>query len=246
MRIPDVIIQCFSSSEYIPYGTRTRSCLRLYWPSFRWILYPHRILGLWLMHQSGCRHCIHRHRLRSFWQCTVYAVPSVSLSFSLCLVPTVQTSAIPGITGCYQTSGSSELFIPFVLLVVNELGVLEQPAANNFSMTYALQHSPSSHSYALYRAGRRQEILCTLSSWSITSSTMHVVSVRLHTYMLDTFLLNDHSKSSLCWIPSRRYSSQYVIHPGLQRLVIDIPHTQDGYNGMFREYAFANPAVYVC
>ena len=178
----------------------------------------------WLMHQSGCRHCIHRHLLCIFWQCTVYAVPSVSLSFSPYLVFTVQTSAIPGITGCYQTSGSSELFIPFVLLVMVELGVLEQPAINNFSLTYAPQHSPSSHSYALYRAGRRQEILCMLSSWSITSFTMHVVSVSLHTYMLDTFLLNGHSKSFLCWIPSRHYSSQYVIHPGLQRLVIDIPY----------------------
>lgn len=42
---------------------------------------------------------------------------------------TVETSVIPGITGCYQTSGSSELFIPFLLLFLVEIGMLEEPIA---------------------------------------------------------------------------------------------------------------------
>jgi len=35
----------------------------------------------------------------------------------------VETSAIPGITGCYQSSNSVEVFLPFILLSVVELGV---------------------------------------------------------------------------------------------------------------------------
>jgi hypothetical protein len=34
----------------------------------------------------------------------------------------VETSAIPGITGCYQPSDSVELFLPFILLFVLALG----------------------------------------------------------------------------------------------------------------------------
>lgn len=34
---------------------------------------------------------------------------------------TVAISSIPGITGCYQSSGSTMLFVPFLLLFVLEL-----------------------------------------------------------------------------------------------------------------------------
>ncbi|KAG2039707.1 hypothetical protein BDR03DRAFT_1008704 [Suillus americanus] len=49
-------------------------------------------------------------------------------SFSVALTTTVPaayaTSAIPGITGCYQSSFNFRLFIPFLLLSVSELGLM--------------------------------------------------------------------------------------------------------------------------
>jgi len=37
---------------------------------------------------------------------------------------TVKTSGVPGITGCYQAQGSTEFFIPYLLLFILELGML--------------------------------------------------------------------------------------------------------------------------
>jgi hypothetical protein len=60
---------------------------------------------------------------------TTVTAPCMRSHFTLCIPPllthstfTVETSAIPGITGCYQTS-AIRLFIPFLLLFALELGV---------------------------------------------------------------------------------------------------------------------------
>jgi predicted Kef-type K+ transport protein len=47
----------------------------------------------------------------------------VTLRIPLLTVFIVEVSVIPSITGCYQTSGSDELFVPFVLLFALELGM---------------------------------------------------------------------------------------------------------------------------
>ncbi|OAX32042.1 hypothetical protein K503DRAFT_860508 [Rhizopogon vinicolor AM-OR11-026] len=50
-------------------------------------------------------------------------VASVSVLFATTIPAPFQTSAIPGITGCYQDS-NIQLFIPFLLLFVLELGLM--------------------------------------------------------------------------------------------------------------------------
>ncbi|KIK41341.1 hypothetical protein CY34DRAFT_213553 [Suillus luteus UH-Slu-Lm8-n1] len=47
-----------------------------------------------------------------------------SILFSAKTIALYETSPIPGITGCYQSSGSVELFLPFVLLFALEFGLL--------------------------------------------------------------------------------------------------------------------------
>lgn len=47
-----------------------------------------------------------------------------SILFSTKATAPYKTSPIPGITGCYQSSGSVELFLPFVLLFALEFGLL--------------------------------------------------------------------------------------------------------------------------
>ncbi|KAG2743801.1 hypothetical protein P692DRAFT_20838087, partial [Suillus brevipes Sb2] len=47
-----------------------------------------------------------------------------SILFSAKTTAPYETSPIPGITGCYQSSGSVELFLPFVLLFALEFGLL--------------------------------------------------------------------------------------------------------------------------
>ncbi|KAG2123066.1 hypothetical protein DEU56DRAFT_64879 [Suillus clintonianus] len=54
----------------------------------------------------------------------VLAVGIVSVCFAANATSPAKVSAIPGITGCYQTSGSVELYVPFLLLFVLELGLL--------------------------------------------------------------------------------------------------------------------------
>ncbi|OJA13666.1 hypothetical protein AZE42_10833 [Rhizopogon vesiculosus] len=54
----------------------------------------------------------------------VFLVASIFVAFFAQVNAPFETSVIPGITGCYQSSGSFELFIPFLLLFVLELGLL--------------------------------------------------------------------------------------------------------------------------
>ncbi|KAG2124607.1 hypothetical protein DEU56DRAFT_983533 [Suillus clintonianus] len=51
-------------------------------------------------------------------------VASVGVLFTATANAPFETSAIPGITGCYQSAGSDELFLPFVLLFALELGLI--------------------------------------------------------------------------------------------------------------------------
>ncbi|KAG1739518.1 hypothetical protein EDB19DRAFT_2039277 [Suillus lakei] len=51
-------------------------------------------------------------------------VASISISFATTATAPFATSAIPGITGCYQSSSSFQLFIPFLLLLALELGLI--------------------------------------------------------------------------------------------------------------------------
>jgi hypothetical protein len=51
-------------------------------------------------------------------------IASVGLFFGLSGTVPFQTSPIPGITGCYQSSASIGFFVPYVLLSVLELGLI--------------------------------------------------------------------------------------------------------------------------
>ncbi|KAG2152075.1 hypothetical protein BD769DRAFT_1402987 [Suillus cothurnatus] len=63
---------------------------------------------------SGSVPCTHPH---------LPIIPIIPLSLILSTIP-VQTSPIPGITGCYQPSASIGFFVPYVLLSVLELGLI--------------------------------------------------------------------------------------------------------------------------
>ncbi|KAG1794621.1 uncharacterized protein HD556DRAFT_1527049 [Suillus plorans] len=49
---------------------------------------------------------------------------SIGITFATTAPATYAISAIPGITGCYQSSSSLQLFIPFLLLCAFELGLM--------------------------------------------------------------------------------------------------------------------------
>ncbi|KAG2368669.1 hypothetical protein BDR07DRAFT_1605263 [Suillus spraguei] len=49
---------------------------------------------------------------------------SIGITFATTVPAVYATSAIPGITGCYQSSTSFRLFVPFLLLSVFELGLM--------------------------------------------------------------------------------------------------------------------------
>jgi len=51
-------------------------------------------------------------------------VASVGILFSATANAPFETSVISSITGCYQSTGSDELFVPFVLLFALELGLI--------------------------------------------------------------------------------------------------------------------------
>ncbi|KAG2123068.1 hypothetical protein DEU56DRAFT_64965 [Suillus clintonianus] len=51
-------------------------------------------------------------------------VASISITFATTATAPFATSVVPGITGCYQSSSSFQLFIPFLLLLALELGLL--------------------------------------------------------------------------------------------------------------------------
>ncbi|KAG1729021.1 hypothetical protein EDB19DRAFT_1939338 [Suillus lakei] len=51
-------------------------------------------------------------------------VACVGVLFAATANAPFETSPIPGITGCYQSTGSDELFLPFVLLFALELGLV--------------------------------------------------------------------------------------------------------------------------
>lgn len=53
-----------------------------------------------------------------------FLIASVSIAFAITVPATYATSTIPGITGCYQSSTSFRLFIPFLLLCAFELGLM--------------------------------------------------------------------------------------------------------------------------
>ncbi|KAG2361982.1 hypothetical protein BDR07DRAFT_1088097 [Suillus spraguei] len=54
----------------------------------------------------------------------VLLVACFSVAFTSTVPATYTSSAIPGITGCYQSSTNFRLFIPFLLLTVFELGLM--------------------------------------------------------------------------------------------------------------------------
>ncbi|KAG1771872.1 hypothetical protein EV702DRAFT_633372 [Suillus placidus] len=51
-------------------------------------------------------------------------VASVGVLFTATANAPFETSTISGITGCYQSAGSDELFVPFILLFALELGLI--------------------------------------------------------------------------------------------------------------------------
>ncbi|KAG1739473.1 uncharacterized protein EDB91DRAFT_1336798 [Suillus paluster] len=53
-----------------------------------------------------------------------FIVAAISTAFANTVSASYATSRIPGITGCYQSSDSVQLFIPFLLLTVLELGLM--------------------------------------------------------------------------------------------------------------------------
>ncbi|OJA09455.1 hypothetical protein AZE42_02613 [Rhizopogon vesiculosus] len=77
-------------------------------------------------------------------------VASVGILFSATANAPFVTSAIPGITGCYQSTGSVELFVPFVLLFALEFGLISLTviraiqswrATNNPLYTVLIKHN---------------------------------------------------------------------------------------------------------
>ncbi|KAG2367131.1 hypothetical protein BDR07DRAFT_1394448 [Suillus spraguei] len=53
-----------------------------------------------------------------------FLVASLSIVFTITVPATYSTSAIPGITGCYPSSTSFQLFIPFLLFAMFSLGLV--------------------------------------------------------------------------------------------------------------------------
>ncbi|KAG2127081.1 hypothetical protein BD769DRAFT_1640176 [Suillus cothurnatus] len=53
-----------------------------------------------------------------------FVAASIGVAFTTTAPAAYATSAIPGITGCYQSSASFQLFIPFILLSAFELGLM--------------------------------------------------------------------------------------------------------------------------
>jgi hypothetical protein len=84
------------------------------------ILSTHPVL--WLMNQPGYHCIVHRH----LFQCYRYLSWSVLSLFPLLFArihsTSVTTSVVPGITGCYRSSTSVQFFMPFLLLLVFQLG----------------------------------------------------------------------------------------------------------------------------
>ncbi|KAG1793578.1 hypothetical protein EV424DRAFT_1452049 [Suillus variegatus] len=53
-----------------------------------------------------------------------FLIASFGVAFATTVPAAYVTSTIPGITGCYRSSTSYQLFIPFLLLSVFELGLM--------------------------------------------------------------------------------------------------------------------------
>ncbi|KAG1739461.1 uncharacterized protein EDB91DRAFT_386534 [Suillus paluster] len=72
-------------------------------------------------------------------------VASVSVSFATTATESFATSVVPGITGCYQSSASVHLFIPFLLLLLLELVLM------TLTLVRAIQNwrTTKSHMYAV-------------------------------------------------------------------------------------------------
>ncbi|KAG0701907.1 hypothetical protein DFH29DRAFT_924431 [Suillus ampliporus] len=70
---------------------------------------------------------------------------SIGISFPNTTTAPFATSPIPGITGCYQSTGSNDLFIPFLLLLLFQLGLM------SLTIIRAIQswRSTRSHLYAV-------------------------------------------------------------------------------------------------
>ncbi|KAG2137029.1 hypothetical protein DEU56DRAFT_353756 [Suillus clintonianus] len=75
-------------------------------------------------------------------------VASIGIRFATIPTSYVTTSAIPGITGCYRTSRSAEVFLPFLLMCVFQLGLI--------SLT----------------------LICVVRSWRATRSPLFVILVK--------------------------------------------------------------------
>ncbi|KAG2363210.1 hypothetical protein BDR07DRAFT_1460408 [Suillus spraguei] len=54
----------------------------------------------------------------------VFVIASINVDFTAIAASHVTTSAIPGITGCYRTSRGVQLSMPFLLLLIFELGLI--------------------------------------------------------------------------------------------------------------------------
>lgn len=83
-----------------------------------------------------CSECFFILRTYALWNNNKFVLAAMLAAFLAVIVACVgvlfaatanapfETSPIPGITGCYQSTGSDELFLPFVLLFALELGLV--------------------------------------------------------------------------------------------------------------------------
>jgi hypothetical protein len=78
-----------------------------------------------------------------------------------------EISPIPGITGCYQSSGSVELFLPFVLLFALEFG--KTPRSFIYTQSSVDQNLPGLLSLTLIRV---------IHSWRATNNCLFVVLLK--------------------------------------------------------------------
>jgi hypothetical protein len=118
------------------------------------------------MRQSGCRGDIYQRPLCYYYHRTMYVFSPSSrrliTTHSLSIV-TVETSAIPGITGCYETSGAFGLFLPFLLLFAFELGASLGEHIHRSVLNYVSQGLAS------------LTVVCAIQSWRTTSNRLLTV-----------------------------------------------------------------------
>ncbi|KAG1814152.1 hypothetical protein EV424DRAFT_38046 [Suillus variegatus] len=146
----------------------------------------------------------------------LFLVVSVSITVDTTVSAAYTTSAIPGITGCYQSSTNDRIFIPFLLFSVLGLGLMIltliraiQSWRRNPSRLYVVLVNHNIFYYACAFLFSVMNIFTSLllqdTYWTVLNGfqflTLAIVAVRMHIHLWQT---NQHlvrGSSSLVHIP---------------------------------------------